>query len=101
MKENATTNKLYAKGVQPGQWPFGRCEDEVTVSTGNMDNFVVYLKSYTLKLKESNCRCVTEGNFRGKTVTLGKPMVGESSKYKVYMRNPNNGETVKVNFGKK
>ena len=41
---------------------------------------------------------VTEAEYRGRTVPLGKPMAGDVKKKKVYVRKPN-GSIVKVNFG--
>lgn len=100
IKEDASVDTLYSKGVEPGKWPFGYCGSEVSVAPADMDTFVVYLKSYTLELKEATCKCVTEGNFNGNDVTLGKPSYGDTTQYKIFMRNPDNGQTVKVNFGK-
>jgi hypothetical protein len=36
--------------------------------------------------------------YRGRKVTLNKPMRGDVKKFKVYVRNPK-GNVVKVNFG--
>lgn len=41
---------------------------------------------------------VTEAEYRGRKVPLGKPMAGDVKKKKVYVRKPN-GSIVKVNFG--
>ena len=41
---------------------------------------------------------VTEAEYRGRNVPLGKPMAGDVKKKKVYVRKPN-GSIVKVNFG--
>jgi hypothetical protein len=40
-----------------------------------------------------------EAEYQGRTVKLGKPMQGDVKKFKVYVRNPKTGKTVKVNFG--
>lgn len=42
---------------------------------------------------------VDEAEYQGRTVKLGKPMQGDVKKFKVYVRNPKTGKTVKVNFG--
>jgi len=42
---------------------------------------------------------LTEAEYQGKSVKLGKPMKGDVKKYKVYVRNPKTGKIVKVNFG--
>jgi len=41
-----------------------------------------------------------EAEYRGRKVSLGKPMRGDVKKFKVYVRKPN-GKVVKVNFGDK
>jgi len=52
-----------------------------------------------------NCTCgkqppVTEAEYQGRSVPLGKPMKGDVKKSKVYVRNEK-GNVVKVNFGDK
>jgi hypothetical protein len=42
---------------------------------------------------------VTEAEYQGRSVKLGKPMQGDVKKFKVYVRNPKTGKVVKVNFG--
>ena len=41
---------------------------------------------------------LTEAEYRGRKVKLGKPMRGDVKKFKVYVKNPA-GNVVKVNFG--
>jgi hypothetical protein len=43
---------------------------------------------------------LTEAEYQGRSVPLGKPMSGDVKKSKVYVRKPN-GKVVKVNFGDK
>jgi hypothetical protein len=43
---------------------------------------------------------LTEAEYQGRTVKLGKPMQGDVKKFKVYVKNPK-GNVVKVNFGQK
>lgn len=43
---------------------------------------------------------LSEAEYRGHKVPLGKPMRGDVKKFKVYVRKPN-GKVVKVNFGDK
>jgi hypothetical protein len=43
---------------------------------------------------------MTEAEYQGRKVPLGKPMAGDVKKSKVYVRKPN-GRVVKVNFGDK
>jgi len=41
-----------------------------------------------------------EAEYQGRKVKLGKPMAGDTKKFKVYVKNPK-GNVVKVNFGQK
>ena len=40
-----------------------------------------------------------EAEFQGKQVKLGKPSRGDVKKFKVFVRNPDTGRIIKVNFG--
>ena len=42
---------------------------------------------------------VTEAEYQGRKVPLGKPMKGDVAKSKVYVRDPKTGNVKKVNFG--
>jgi len=42
-----------------------------------------------------------EAEYQGRSVPLGKPMRGDSKKFKVYVRDPKTGNIKKVNFGDK
>jgi hypothetical protein len=42
---------------------------------------------------------VEEAEYQGLKVPLGKPMRGDSKKFKVYVRDPKTGNVKKVNFG--
>ena len=44
---------------------------------------------------------LTEAEYRGRKVPLGKPMRGDVKKFKVFVRNPKTGNIKKVNFGDK
>lgn len=44
---------------------------------------------------------LTEAEYRGRKVPLGKPMRGDVKKFKVYVKNPKTGNIKKVNFGDK
>ena len=72
--------------------------DEYDVeSEEDYEDFIPFLKRYTQQLSESQ---LTEAEYQGRKVTLGKPMQGDSKKFKVYVKNPK-GKVVKVNFGAK
>ena len=42
---------------------------------------------------------LTEAEYQGRKVPLGKPMQGDVKKFKVYVKDPSTGNTKKVNFG--
>ena len=42
---------------------------------------------------------VTEAEYHGKHVELGKPTAGDVKKFKVYVKDPKTGNVKKVNFG--
>lgn len=55
-------------------------------------------------LQEASCGCpdlVAEAEYRGRKVTLNKPMRGDVKKFKVYVKDPKTGNIKKVNFGDK
>ena len=42
-----------------------------------------------------------EAEYQGRKVKLGKPMQGDTKKFKVYVKDPKTGNVKKVNFGHK
>jgi hypothetical protein len=67
----------------------------------DLKEFIEFMKEYQQQLNESDCDCLSEAKYQGRTVSLGKPMQGDSKKFKVYVKNPKTGKVVKVNFGAK
>jgi hypothetical protein len=63
--------------------------------------FIEFIREYQQQLNEADCDCLLEAKYQGRTVPLGKPMRGDSKKFKVYVKNPKTGKVVKVNFGAK
>jgi hypothetical protein len=59
---------------------------------GNLGESVTYQK-----IKAT----LTEAEYRGRKVPLGKPMQGDVAKFKVYVKDPKTGNVKKVNFGDK
>ena len=54
------------------------------------------------QLQEASCGCpnlVYEAEYRGRKVTLNKPMRGDVKKFKVYVKDPKTGNIKKVNVG--
>ena len=54
--------------------------------------------NFVKSLKES---VIEESEYRGRKVTLNKPMQGDVKKFKVYVKDPSTGNVKKVNFGDK
>ena len=74
--------------------------DELDVEPEEIDDFIDFLKAYKNTLDEG-CQCLTEAEYQGREVKLGKPMQGDVKKFKVYVKNPKTGKIIKVNFGQK
>jgi hypothetical protein len=75
--------------------------DEYDVNENDLyevKDFIRFMKEYKTFLTEASCNCVTEAEYHGRKVQLGKPMQGDIKKFKVYVKN-NKGKVVKVNFG--
>ena len=74
---------------------------ETTVIDSWDDAVLVSLDTTAINmLKESNIELLSEADYQGRSVPLGKPMKGDVKKSKVYVKKPN-GKVVKVNFGDK
>ena len=79
---------------------YGKIEPE-EYDVDNYDDFkdfIKFIREYNTELSEATCDCMTEGEYQGRDVPLGKPMRGDVKKFKVYVKNPA-GRVVKVNFG--
>ena len=53
------------------------------------------------KLNSKVTEELTEAEYQGRKVKLGKPMRGDVKKFKVYVKDPKTGNVKKVNFGHK
>ena len=71
-------------------------EYDVT-NSHDYEDFISYMKENFDGLSES---VLEEAEYQGRKVKLGKPMQGDSKKFKVYVKNPK-GNVVKVNVGQK
>jgi len=94
---NPATNqpdRYYGGGLNDGEY------DELDVEPEEIDDFIDFLKAYKNTLDEG-CQCLTEAEYQGREVSLGKPMQGDVKKFKVYVKNPKTGKIIKVNFGQK
>ena len=74
--------------------------DELDVEPEEIDDFIKFLKAYKNTLDEG-CQCLSEAEYQGREVKLGKPMQGDVKKFKVFVKNPKTGKIIKVNFGQK
>lgn len=64
----------------------------------DIKEFIQFIREYTQMISESGCSYITEAEYHGRKVQLGKPMQGDIKKFKVYVKN-SKGKVVKVNFG--
>ena len=65
--------------------------EEYTVENyHDIKEFCEFMKEYKADINEAE--------YQGRKVKLGKPMQGDTKKFKVYVKNPK-GNVVKVNFG--
>ena len=86
---NAWAAKQYKKAG--GGWKTVNESDEDTKMCNECAiKLIKSLREYT----------ITEAEYQGRTVTLNKPMRGDTAKYKVYVTN-DKGNVIKVNFGDK
>lgn len=58
-------------------------------------------KQYRMGEDELLADHISEAEYQGRNVPLGKPMRGDVKKFKVYVRDPSTGNVKKVNFGDK
>ena len=70
--------------------------DEYDVeNVDDMKEFLQFMKEYKQSLAEAQCDCVYEAEYRGRKVSLGKPMQGDIKKFKVYVKN-NKGKRMNI-----
>tara|TARA_Y100001970_G_scaffold95948_2_gene120946 strand:+ start:10287 stop:10709 length:423 start_codon:yes stop_codon:yes gene_type:complete len=70
-------------------------EIETPILFAEDDNIVVGADEKTFDLFSK----LTDAEYRGRKVKLGKPTRGDVKKFKVYVRDPKTGNVKKVNFG--
>ena len=95
-------------------------QDKITISEHNMDAICEYIdsglseedlndaydilekhgKKHGIHEAPESENMMSEGEYQGRKVELGKVMQGDVKKFKVYVKNPE-GKVVKVNFGQK
>jgi len=62
---------------------------------GVLDQFILDEQA----ILEADYEYLTEAEYKGREVSLGKPMKGDTKKYKVYVKDKKTGNVKKVNFG--
>jgi len=77
----------------------GNAIDDVADFVGDVDEIGSSDVSSWVRQVEQQLGSMTEAEYQGREVKLGKPMQGDVKKFKVYVRNPKTGKTIKVNFG--
>jgi hypothetical protein len=87
----------------PGVGDYFDIENEDTCVEGIVvdlaeDGYVIEVAESALEYLSSIAQ-LEEAEYHGHAVKLGKPMQGDVKKFKVYVRNPATGKTIKVNFG--
>lgn len=70
--------------------------EEYDILDEELSSFLQELKKCINESKD----ILEEAKYQGRTVSLNKPMRGDSKKFKVYVKNQK-GKVVKVNFGQK
>lgn len=60
-----------------------------------------FCKACLAEYIKENHNVLTEAEYQGRKVPLGKPMQGDVKKFKVYVKDPKTGNVKKVNFGDK
>jgi hypothetical protein len=73
---------------------------ETTVIAHWDDGILINLDEVAINMLAQTGALLTEAEYQGRKVQLGKRMAGDVKKSKVYVRKPN-GKVVKVNFGDK
>ena len=66
------------------------CNEYFVENYHDIKEFCEFMKSYKSDINEAE--------YQGRKVKLGKPMQGDTKKFKVYVKN-DKGNVVKVNFG--
>jgi hypothetical protein len=97
--------KIMPHWVSPLPHPIPHQDEFTGKSTHNTEKSVdnpngdITQQLHVKALTKKKSKKVTEAEYHGRTVPLGKPMAGDVKKSKVYVKNPKTGKVIKVNFG--
>ena len=73
--------------------------EESVYNNPHLDDGTLVCEACLQDLLENQRTVIQEAKYHGKTVSLNKPTRGDVKKSKVYVRDPQTGNIVKVNFG--
>lgn len=73
--------------------------EESVYDNPHLDDGTLVCEACLQELLENQRTVIQEAKYHGKTVSLNKPTRGDVKKSKVYVRDPQTGNIVKVNFG--
>jgi len=102
-EEPKKDEKKVDEGIQAGDGFIIECGDSAieTVVLGSYNDGILIEFDHTATFMLTDAGItLTEAEYQGRTVPLGKRMAGDVKKSKVYVKKPN-GNVVKVNFGDK
>ena len=102
-EEPKKDEKKVDEGIQAGDGFIIECGDSAieTVVLGHYNDGILIEFDHTATFMLTDAGItLTEAEYQGRTVPLGKRMAGDVKKSKVYVKKPN-GNVVKVNFGDK
>ena len=88
-------NLMFEQGYEDFDIEIGNGHDDITEETYDDDD--EFFEQYGV-MHYNDDDIMDEAEYQGRTVKLGKPMQGDTKKFKVYVKNPK-GNVVKVNFG--
>jgi hypothetical protein len=93
-KDSNWSSERRAAAAKKGDWP------EESMAEGNIEDLEKDIAAAPVKpianMEEDE---MSEAEYRGRKVPLGKPMRGDVKKFKVYVKDPKTGNVKKVNFG--
>ena len=73
--------------------------EESVYDNPHLDDGTLVCEACLQELLENQRTVIQEAKYLGRTVSLNKPTRGDVKKSKVYVRDPQTGNIVKVNFG--
>lgn len=73
--------------------------EESVYNNPHLDDGTLVCEACLQELLENQRTVIQEAKYHGRTVSLNKPTRGDVKKSKVYVRDPQTGNIVKVNFG--